>query len=41
MGDKGDDGKSSIVKQIEKLAKNDGKYGRDSEDNPNNQPNGK
>jgi hypothetical protein len=41
MADKGKDGKSVIVKKIEKLAKNDAKHGWGSKSNPNNKPNGK
>ena len=35
------DSKPELIKKIEKLAKNDGKHGRDSKDNPNNKSNGK
>lgn len=33
--------KGDIPKWLATLAKNDGKHGRDSKDNPNNKPNGK
>jgi hypothetical protein len=32
---------SDLAAWVDKLAKNDADYGRDSKDNPNNQPNGK
>ena len=33
--------KGDIPKWLEKVAKNDSKYGRDNPKNPNNKPNGK
>jgi hypothetical protein len=32
---------NDLASKLEKLAENDAEYGRDSKDNPNNQPNGK
>jgi hypothetical protein len=40
MGDKPKP-KPDVIRKIEKLAKNDKDYGRDSKNNPNNKPNGK
>ena len=37
----GKNDKPDLIKKIEKLAKNDAEYGRDSKSNPNNKPNGK